>query len=197
MLFNIYKKFMFPLILLDRIFYHSFFKFYYKKKFAYYGSNIRWGKYYLRKTIPFNIRISNVQNIYLNDGCQIDEFCHLMCSNHGKLILGKNVRLANGFIHIGAYNNIIIEDNVLIASFSQIINGNHEYRNNSLPIMQQGSFGTGDILIKSGCWIGRNSCVLGGVVLGKNSVVGANSVVTKSFDDYSIIVGQSKKIGGE
>ena len=56
-----------------------------------------------------NIRISNPKNIYIYDNRQIDEYCHLMCSNHGKLILKNNVRLANGFIHIGAYNDIIIK----------------------------------------------------------------------------------------
>ncbi|WP_198018166.1 acyltransferase [Hippea jasoniae] len=105
----------------------------------------------------------------------------------------ENVRLANGFIHIGAYDDIVIEKNVLIAAFTQIINGNHEYKFKDKPIMYQGSFGTGKIVIGEGSWIGRNACILGGVKLGKNCVVGANSVVTKSFESYSVIVGSPAK----
>lgn len=48
---------------------------------------------------------------------------------------------------------------------------------------------TGEIIIGNGSWIGVNAIIFPGVNLGKCCVVGAGSVVTKSFPNYSVIVG--------
>ena len=45
------------------------------------------------------------------------------------------------------------------------------------------------------CWIGMNAIILPGVTLGPHTVVGAGSVVTKSFSDgWSVIAGNPAKI---
>ena len=46
-----------------------------------------------------------------------------------------------------------------------------------------------NIIIGNDCWVGDNVFIREGVKLGNNVIVGANSVVTKSFDANSIIVG--------
>lgn len=52
-----------------------------------------------------------------------------------------------------------------------------------------------DIYIGKKCWIGMNSMILPGVSLGDNTIVGAGSVVTKSFEEGNcIIVGNPAKI---
>ena len=51
-----------------------------------------------------------------------------------------------------------------------------------------------DIVIGKNCWIGMNSVVLPGVVLGDNTIVGAGSVVTHSFPEgFCIIAGTPAK----
>ncbi len=50
------------------------------------------------------------------------------------------------------------------------------------------------VIIEDECFIGANVCILNGVKLGKHCVVGANSVVTKSFPDFSVIAGNPAKI---
>lgn len=47
----------------------------------------------------------------------------------------------------------------------------------------------GDIVIGDGVWIGYGATILSGVSLGDGCVVGAGAVVAKSFEPYSIIVG--------
>ena len=44
------------------------------------------------------------------------------------------------------------------------------------------------IVLGDRCWIGMNSVVLGGVVLGENTIVGAGSIVTKSFPEGHCII---------
>ncbi|NDV58982.1 acyltransferase [Bacteroides sp. 519] len=52
-----------------------------------------------------------------------------------------------------------------------------------------------EIIIGEQCWIGMNSMILPGIVLGKNTIVGAGSVVTKSFSEGGcVIAGNPAKI---
>ena len=53
---------------------------------------------------------------------------------------------------------------------------------------------TGRILIGKGTWIGAGSIVLAGVTLGRCCVVGAGSVVNKSFGDFSVIAGTPARL---
>jgi hypothetical protein len=46
-----------------------------------------------------------------------------------------------------------------------------------------------DIVLGKGCWIGMNSVVLPGVILGDGTVVAAGSVVTKRFPEGSLLIG--------
>lgn len=50
------------------------------------------------------------------------------------------------------------------------------------------------VSIGNNCWIGDGACVLYGVTLGDNVIVGANSVVTHSFPSNSVIAGCPAKI---
>lgn len=49
------------------------------------------------------------------------------------------------------------------------------------------------IHIEDDCWIGAGAIILNGVTVGKGSVIGAGSVVTKDVEPYSIVVGNPAK----
>lgn len=53
-----------------------------------------------------------------------------------------------------------------------------------------------DIVLKEKCWVGMNSVILPGVVLGENTIVAAGAVVTRSFPEGRCIIGgvPAKKI---
>lgn len=90
--------------------------------------------------------------------------------------------------------SIIIEDNVLIGSGVHFYVENHNFSNPKIPIYDQGHLQAKKIIIKSGAWIGANSIILPGVEVGSNSVVGAGSVVTKSFPNNVIVAGNPAKL---
>jgi acetyltransferase-like isoleucine patch superfamily enzyme len=73
----------------------------------------------------------------------------------------------------------------------------HAYENVSLPIMAQGITDGGRIRIEQGCWIGRGAAIVcnqGELVLGRNSVVAANALVTKSVPPFSVVVGNPARL---
>lgn len=109
---------------------------------------------------------------------------------NAKIILGKNV--GGTGITIAAANNVTIGDNVLIGAYTFIMDTDwhntdpderNEYTVNSSPVM-----------IEDNVFLGYNCLVLKGVTIGKNSIIGANSVVLKSIPPNSIAMGNPCKV---
>jgi acetyltransferase-like isoleucine patch superfamily enzyme len=93
---------------------------------------------------------------------------------------------------ISARNEIILEGNALLAPSVLIMDHNHEFSNIESPIHSQGVTSGGRIFIGRNCWLGYGAvivCNRGQLTIGRNSVVAANAVVTKSFPPYSVIGG--------
>ena len=115
-----------------------------------------------------------------------------------KISLGKNVVLRPGsMLHADPEVNgaeIIIEDDVLIGSCVHIYLDTHAFDDVSKPIYYQGFYPAKTVTLRNGCWIGANVVILPGVTVGKNSVIGAGSIVTKSVPDYCVAVGNPAKV---
>lgn len=98
------------------------------------------------------------------------------------------------FVHINAWREVIIEKDVLIADRVFISDADHKFEDLEIPISRQGDEYKGSVIIKSGSWLGIGAVILPGVTIGLNSVVGANSVVTKDVPDYTIVAGIPARI---
>lgn len=98
------------------------------------------------------------------------------------------------FVHINAWQNVVIENNVLIADRVFISDSSHNFENTEVPIRLQGDRFEGQVLLKEGCWLGIGVVVLPGVTIGKNAVVASNSVVTKDVPDYGVVGGIPAKL---
>lgn len=86
--------------------------------------------------------------------------------------------------HVGS---IFIDDYTQIAPNVGIISQNHEITDNR-------QFVSKDIRIGKYCWIGMGAIILPGVILGDFTIVGAGSIVTKSFNEgYVVIAGNPAK----
>jgi maltose O-acetyltransferase len=151
-------------------------------------------------------RIRNVIKYYLG----IDKY-GLLKNNYNNLHISKNVTISSlnqiefsDDIYISNNCWIITPDNnqskitigkyVMIAQNVMIIGGNHNVSRTDIPMMLQGEGKQGPIIIEDDVWIGAGVIILTGIRVGKGSVIGAGSVVTKDIPEYSIAVGNPAKV---
>lgn len=110
-----------------------------------------------------------------------------------KITIGHRVTATGGLV-LGAHQDITIEDDVMFASNVIISDALHGYDTANVPYKYQPMGHIAPILIKRGCWIGQNVVILPGVTIGEYTIIGANSVVTKSIPARSIAYGAPARV---
>lgn len=117
-----------------------------------------------------------------------------------QVVIGTNVEVGD-YVHIGALESVHIGDNVLIASKVYISDHDHgRYsgdwvgRIHPEEVQSQKLLEVSPVRIDQNVWIGENVCILKGVQIGENSIIGAASVVTKSVPPNSIAIGVPAKV---
>lgn len=113
-------------------------------------------------------------HISIGKDCNIGDDSNIQCCN--KVVLGNGVRLGR---------KVMIND----TTHGYFIREQLDIQPNLRPLRSKGA-----IIIEDNVWIGEMSCVLGDVHIGKGSIIGANSVVTKNVPPYSLVVGSPAKI---
>jgi acetyltransferase-like isoleucine patch superfamily enzyme len=107
--------------------------------------------------------------------------------NIGEIFIGNHVSIG-AFSFISCPSRIIIGNDTIIGQYFSIHAQNHNFERKDLLIRLQGTSEKG-VIIGSNCWIGSKVTILDGVTIDDNSVIGAGSVVTKSFPANRLIVG--------
>lgn len=108
----------------------------------------------------------------------------------GDVLIGNKTIIGIGSTLIGP---IIIGSDVMIAQNVVISALNHGYEEVSISPSHQKII-CKEVLISDRVWIGANSVITAGVKLGKHSIIGAGSIVTKDVPDYSVAVGNPAKV---
>jgi len=139
--------------------------------------------------IGFNTKIWHFCN--LQAGSEIGQGC----------TLGQNVNIANN-VKIGNYvkiqNNVSVYEGVEIEDYV-FCGPSMVFTNINIPraeFPQKGSKFYKKTLVKKSASIGANATIICGNVIGKYSMIGAGSVVTKDVPDYALIIGNPGKIKG-
>ena len=137
------------------------------------------------------------QNISIGKNPAIGPFCQLICQDpgHGSSItIGDNVSFNHHvFINADGGGKITIGNDVMIGPMTILRAANHNFKDPMIPIRDQGHTG-GHICIEDDVWLGASVVVLANVTIGKSSVIGAGSVVTKNIPPYSVAVGNPTKV---
>ena len=133
--------------------------------------------------------VSNFRQLVIGKRCRI--FPNLRAETVGKnarIAIGNNVSIGQGLHVVSGGGVLKIGSNVTISGNVLITNCNHNYQQIDIHILDQ-ALEVKHTEIGDGCFIGYGAVLQAGTVLGKQCIVGANSVVKGVFPDYSVIVG--------
>ncbi len=95
--------------------------------------------------------------------------------------------------YVGCSGKITIGKNVMFGPKCSLFAENHNFFDTKISIKSQGVNQKG-ITVEDDCWIGSNVTILDGVTIGRGSVIGAGTLVTKDVPSESIIVDKREKV---
>lgn len=110
----------------------------------------------------------------------------------GEISIGDNCSL-NPFAIVYGHGCTRIGNGVRIAAHSVIIPANHNVGDRDQPLHLAGTTATG-ISISDNVWIASGARVLDGVEIGKNAVIAAGAVATKSVPADSTVAGVPARV---
>lgn len=139
-------------------------------------------------------KIEAAGKLIIGDYCSLQDKGWISFANAAaKLQIGPSSYIGNHFLaSVGGC--VDIAEKVMISDRVFIGDVNHEFKDTSTPIIDQGMSTPQMVKIGRGSWIGVGSCILPGVTIGRNCVVAASSVVTQSVPDHSVVAGNPAKI---
>ena len=126
-----------------------------------------------------NDRFSNWKYPDIEDG-KLSKY-NWVVQNVSGLELGFETDIGS-FSYINALHGVVIEDNVQIGSHCSIY---------SASTIDESY---GKVLLRNNCRIGSHSTILPGVSIGRNSIIGAHSLVNKDIPDNVVAFGVPAKV---
>jgi acetyltransferase-like isoleucine patch superfamily enzyme len=157
-----------------------------------------------------NVVLRHPHKIHVGDDVVIDDNCLIDAkgeSNTGIRIgsgvfIGRNsilsckngdIELANGAnvgfnCEIFSASRVRIGANVLMAAYSYVIGGDHDFSDASRPVLEQTRRSAG-VSVGDGAWIGAGAKILDGVSVGEGAIIGAAAVVRDDVEPRAVAVG--------
>ncbi len=122
-------------------------------------------------------------NVYISKNCVF---------TYDNVALGNNVYIGRNCIFQSSYGKIKIGNHVMFGPGVNIHGGNHKIKEigcllDAVSAKREGDDGV--VEIEDDCWIGSNAIILSNVKIGRGSVIGGGSIVTKDIPPYSIYTG--------
>jgi maltose O-acetyltransferase len=109
-----------------------------------------------------------------------------------RISMGSNCGINSG-TYINGLGSITMGDHVLIGSNVTISSGRHPIEGCMPPVFMRPCEPMA-IVIEDDVWIGAGAVIMPGITLKKGTVVGANAVVTRSTEEYAIVVGAPARV---
>ncbi len=122
---------------------------------------------------------------WLGDGCKIRAHEGVV-SIGAKSVLGQECTLS-------CYQHIAIGRECIIADRTMMIDFDHSIADVERPIREQGIYKR-DVSVGHNVWIGYGACILRGVTVGDNAVIGTSAVVTSDVPEDAIVGGAPARV---
>lgn len=171
------------------------------------GRNVLWGR---------NIALRHPTNIVVGDNVAVDDNCILDARGAGEegIKIGEDVVIARdtivqgkcSWVKIGNRSNIgsqcqlssaggiELGNCVGIAGQCYIGGGRYGTEDTDTPMMDQGPFSQGPVIIGDDVWVGAGAIILDGVRIGKGCFIGAGAVISDDIEDYTIVAPYQKLV---
>jgi acetyltransferase-like isoleucine patch superfamily enzyme len=162
-----------------------------------------------------NVTLRHPRKIHIGSNVVVDDNCLLDAkgeTNRGIRIgsgvfIGRNTILSckDGNIDVAdganvgfnceifSASTVTIGQSVLMAAYSYVIGGDHDFADLSKPILEQGRTSAG-VSIGEAAWIGAGAKILDGVSIGEHAVIGAGAVVRESVPARAVAVGVPARV---
>lgn len=126
--------------------------------------------------LEWPVFIENPKSVYMEDYSRLRHYCTIINAPTEKVIIKKYSVIARGCTIItNSHRNTVGLPQILLSA---------SHINDK----------SGDVIINEDVWIGANATIMPGVNIGRGSIVGACSVVTKDVPPYALVVGSPAKI---
>lgn len=131
------------------------------------------------------------RGIRIGDGVFIGRNTILSCKN-GDIELADGANI--GFnCELFSASRVTVGRDVLMAAYSYVIGGDHDFSNPAAPVVAQPRTSAG-VSIGDGAWIGAGAKILDGVQIGAHAVIGAGAVVRESVPARAVAVGVPARV---
>jgi acetyltransferase-like isoleucine patch superfamily enzyme len=133
------------------------------------------------------------RGIRIGDGVFIGRNTILSCKN-GDIDLADGANI--GFnCEVFSASRVTIGKSVLMAAYSYVIGGDHDFSDPSRSVLEQSRTSAG-VSIGDGVWMGAGAKILDGVTIGDGAVIGAGAVVRENVAASAIAVGIPARVVG-
>ncbi len=156
------------------------------------------------KDVGFDVSVIHPEYISIGDELYIDRWCriHTWPDYNGKatgytpkLIIGNKVSFMRN-CYVSCMNSIEIGDGCLFGDnvyISDNYHGNPTKEKLDIIPIERPLYSKGGIKIGKNVWVGRNVCIMPGVEIEDDVIIGANAVVTHSIKARSVVAGVPAK----
>lgn len=139
------------------------------------------------------VYISGGKRISIGNKVRIFPGARMETHHDGTIIFEDNISVGQGLHIISSGIPLIVKRDTTLSGNVFITNIDHDYKEIGVHILRQ-EYIVSKTEIGENCFIGYGAAIQAGTILGKQCVVGANSVVKGIFPDYSVIVGAPARV---
>lgn len=180
---------------------------FYKALFRKMGKSVFFGRNVTLRA-PKHIELGS--NVIIDDNAVLDakgdpEVSYMTIGNQVEISRNSILSCKEGSISIGEFvtvgrnclfsstSELIIKDNCTIGPYCYVWASAHGYDDPDVSALLQNREAKG-IVIEEFVWLGAKSIVLDGVTIGRSSIIGAGSIVTRDVPPYSVAVGAPARV---
>jgi acetyltransferase-like isoleucine patch superfamily enzyme len=160
-----------------------------------YAEYFMWGKLGWKSFVGRPTYILRKKNISIGSRVRILYGARMECGPTGRIIIEDNVSIGPNF-NITAYGTVIIKSGVTISANCFITDMDHDISDSGISVMDARNIVLSTTIGKNS-FIGANSVILAGTELRHGVVVGANSTVRGIFGPEQIVAGSPAKVKGQ